>query len=447
MRQEKKHRRWPWIVLILVLLAVIAALGYGFWSKMQAESNLPVLDDDSAVTEQVQDTDGEDTTVVDDPVVDDPIVDEPPVDDTVVDEPPVDEPEVPVKTFDTAGLGTIETGGYELSDEHIQLMYDFMTAWYQPLISLGEVDMSGLFSREVQSDSHADALRTLILIRQRSLTDLRMKNLSYVLTVTDVEWEDGRLRVEADENTVMNFMATPDTDSILYDLPHIFIFDDSGERLKLHHHEADDNPYFSYLRAENSDYDDGIDIILRSIENHQSQRGVYSPVTWYTADHPYDREAALDYLYEYCGKRNPRWYAYDAVGGNCMNFGSQVLLAGGIPEDEQGSAQWYWDDQYDLALSWINVGRFYDYCRDNYGYGLVADTEAGYYTGEVGDVLIVGYDDEHRHTTIISDIVYDENGEAVDYLISCNTTNYRDFPVSAYYYTFHRLIKIIGWNE
>ena len=29
MRQEKRPRRWPWIVTILVLLAIIAALGFG----------------------------------------------------------------------------------------------------------------------------------------------------------------------------------------------------------------------------------------------------------------------------------------------------------------------------------------------------------------------------------------------------------------------------------
>ena len=68
-------------------------------------------------------------------------------------------------------------------------------------------------------------------------------------------------------------------------------------------------------------------------------------------------------------------------------------------------------------------------------------------TGEVGDVLIVGFAGDHRHTTVISHVVKDETGDTVDYLISCNTTNYRDFPASAYYYTFHRLIKIYGWNE
>ena len=47
MRLDKKPRRWPWIVLILVLLGIIAALGYGYWSKLQAESYLPVEDVDN----------------------------------------------------------------------------------------------------------------------------------------------------------------------------------------------------------------------------------------------------------------------------------------------------------------------------------------------------------------------------------------------------------------
>lgn len=417
MRQEQRQRRvWPLVVIIFILLAVIAALGYGYWSKMEAESHLPVED------------------------VNTPL---PPVTSVPDDTAPDGDGAEP---FTCRVNGFIDPAGAPLTEAHTVLMGEFMDAWYTPLAEFGSPDLDALFTRAEDADRHADALRTLIFIRESALTDLRMEKVDYTLTVTDVDTEDGLLRVEANETAVMNFAATPDTDSILYDLPHIFIFDDSGESLRLYHHEADDNPYFSFTYAEDSDYDANMQYILRSIERRHLTRGEEAAVT-VEADHPYDRDAALAYLYEYCGKRNDAWHAYDEVGGNCMNFGSQVLLAGGIPMDERGEDEWYWDGQNDLSLSWINVGRFYDYCRKNTGYGLVADTEAGYYTGEVGDVLIVGFDGDHRHTTVISDIVYDENGEVADYLISCNTTNYRDFPAGAYYYTFHRLIKIIGWNE
>ena len=428
MRQEKKRRVWPFVVIIVILLAIIVALIYGFWSKYQAESHLPTLDSEQqdTVQEEVEPTPPNNTDESD------PIVDE------------EDSPwwELP---FHTDLTGAVEVGEFELSAEHLTLMENFMSAWYTPLAEFGDPVFDALFTKYEDADSHGDALRTLIAIRRAALTDLRMDSVNYTLTITKVKLQsDGYLRVEADENTIMRFAATPDTDSVLYDLPHIFIFD--NDSLTIAHHEADDNPYFSYNRGEDTDYDAEIQRILRSIERRQLTCAEQSTVT-INCDHPYDRDAALEYLYEYCGKRNPQWCAYDEVGGNCMNFGSQVLLAGGIPEDERGEEEWYWDGQNDLDLSWINVGRFYDYCCDNDGFGLVADTEAGYYTGEVGDVLIVGFNGDHRHTTIISDIVRDKKGNTVDYLISCNTTNYRDFPASAYYYTFHRLIKIYGWNE
>ena len=419
MRLEKKRRKWPWILLVLALLA---ALGYGFWSKYQAEHHLPMEEVDNPLP----------------PIYTDAIVED-------TDHPTVDEGNENISpSFSATVTGQVELGEFTLSADHLALMEDFMSAWYTPLAEFGRPDFTRLFTKEEDADSHADALRTLIAIRQAALTDLRMNSVDYVLTVTEVEEEEGYLRVEADETAVMRFVATPDTDSILYDMPHIFIFD--SRSLTLYHHEGDDNPYFSYTRAEDSDYDAELQRILRPIERRHLLRGEQTTVTL-DCDHPYDRAAAEEYLRTYCSRRNPRWHAYDAVGGNCMNFGSQVLLAGGIPEDERGDAEWYWDGQNDLDLSWINVGSFYNYARNNEGYGLVADTEAGYYTGEVGDVLIVGFNGDHRHTTIISNVVKDRDGNTVDYLISCNTTNYEDFPAAAYYYTFHRLIKIYGWNE
>ena len=300
---------------------------------------------------------------------------------------------------------------------------------------------------------HEASIRTLNAIRARALIDLRMKDVDYVLTVTKAEPSteedavEGQIHIEADETTVMHFAATPDVDSKMYDVPHIFELvpaADGGWLIK--HHEADDNPYFSLTYEEGAAVDGRLQQMLRAIERRSLQRQETVQVTL-TCDHPYDRAAAEQYMRQYDHQRNDRWYAYDDVGGNCMNFGSQVLLAGGIPMDEQGGSKWYWYGQNTLDLSWINVGRFYSYARENRGYGLVADTEANYYTGEVGDILILGPNGGHNHTTVISGIVRNGAGETVDYLLCSNTTNYTDFPAGAYYYTSHRLIKIYGWNE
>lgn len=349
--------------------------------------------------------------------------------------------------------GSVEDPEGLAAEEQKALMSDLLIRWYRDLALFEEPQMAELFADEKDAAMHEASIRTLNAIRQQALTDLRMQDVDFVLTVTKAEPSteedavEGQVHIEASESAVMHFAATPEVDSKLYDVPHIFELvpgENGGWLIK--HHEADDNPYFSLTYEEGTATDGRLQQLLRAIERRQLQRQETVQVTL-TCDHPYDRAAAEQYMRQYDHQRNDRWYAYDDVGGNCMNFGSQVLLAGGIPMDEEGVSKWYWHGQNTLDLSWINVGRFYSYARENRGYGLVADTEANYYTGEVGDILILGPDGGHNHTTVISGIVRNEAGETVDYLLCSNTTNYTDFPAGAYYYTSHRLVKIYGWNE
>ena len=359
----------------------------------------------------------------------------------------------PQDGFQTSVSGRTEDPENLAEEEQKQLMTRLLKRWYTDLALLQEPQFDGLFSEEKDAAMHQASIRTLNAIRAQALTDLRMRDVDFVLTVTKAEpstEEDavaGQIHIEADESAVMHFAATPEVDSKLYDVPHIFelVPDETGGWL-IRHHEADDNPYFSLTYQEGLAQDERLPQLLRAIQRRQLQRQETVQVTL-TSDHPYDRAAAERYMRQYDHQRSSQWYAYDDVGGNCMNFGSQVLLAGGIPMDEEGGSKWYWHGQNSLDLSWINVGRFYSYARENRGYGLVADTEANYYTGEVGDILILGPDGGHNHTTVISGIVRNEAGETVDYLLCSNTTNYTDFPAGAYYYTSHRLIKIYGWNE
>ena len=365
-----------------------------------------------------------------------------------------DQPQTPKDDgFSTSVGGRVEDTEGLVTEEQKQLMTRLLTDWYTDLALFDEPQLGGLFADEKDAAMHEASIRTLTAIRQQALTDLRMRDVSYVLTVTKAEPSaeedavEGQVHIEANETTVMHFAATPDVDSKMYDVPHIFELvpsDDGGWLIK--HHEADDNPYFSLTYEDGAAVDGRLQQLLRAIERRQLQRQETVQVTL-TCDHPYDRAAAERYMRQYDHQRNDRWYAYDDVGGNCMNFGSQVLLVGGIPMDEEGGSKWFWRGQNDLDLSWINVGRFYSYARENRGYGLVADTEANYYTGGVGDILILGPDGGHNHTTVISGIVRNELGETVDYLLCSNTTNYTDFPAGAYYYTSHRLIKIYGWND
>ena len=175
--------------------------------------------------------------------------------------------------------------------------------------------------------------------------------------------------------------------------------------------------------------------------------------------HPYDRDAAVAYAMEWVDpltvKRNPDWFLYDGYGGNCNNFISQCLYAGGIPMDWDGYAQWKWfDDEVDTwnqpngrSPAWAGVDEFYNYAENNSGFGLVAEVHPNLYTGEPGDVLQYGATGEWRHSVIITDVIYGEDGRVQDYLINSNTTDRISYPASAYAYYDFRLIHVLGWND
>lgn len=170
--------------------------------------------------------------------------------------------------------------------------------------------------------------------------------------------------------------------------------------------------------------------------------------------HAYDRGAAVAYARAYVGERNKDWHDYSREGGNCQNFVSQCLFAGGIPMDDTGEAKWNWygkalpdgSGTAGCTLSWINVDAFRAYARDNQGEGLAAVVDADFLSGEKGDLIMMGTPADWNHVVIISEVVKDENGRTVDYMICSNTTDVRDFPVSAYPSTGRSLIRILGWN-
>jgi hypothetical protein len=69
---------------------------------------------------------------------------------------------------------------------------------------------------------------------------------------------------------------------------------------------------------------------------------------------PYDREAAVTYAARYALDYNPAFGNWAKGGGDCANFVSQCLYAGGLPMKRMGLRQWYYDTpnaKYKMATS------------------------------------------------------------------------------------------------
>lgn len=328
-----------------------------------------------------------------------------------------------------------------------QILLDLVECYYRSVGGLAVQDCRALFSTKAEADWHKAVWYSLIEIRKASLIDLHLVDYRFTLYCSNLKWYgEEEVRLTVTEDAVMYFAATASVPSEQYGTIHTFTLKRTGQDSWLvAEHNSDDNPYYNFSYDKAKGCDKRLSEMLNRVYTRQATRSAAGAAVTKTWDHDYDRQAAYSYMQTYIERRNGKWKVYDDLGGNCQNFGSQVLLAGGIPMDREGDAQWYWKSHSNQNYSWINVGRFMDYAKANTGYGLVSDPRANYYDGKTGDILIMGINDRN-HTTVIADTIT-SGGAVVDYLICSNTSNYRNFPASAYYYTQHWLVRIFGWND
>jgi hypothetical protein len=75
--------------------------------------------------------------------------------------------------------------------------------------------------------------------------------------------------------------------------------------------------------------------------------------------YPYNREAALAYAHEWAFKRNPKYYNYEAAGGDCTNYASQCLFAGTGVMNYTPTYGWYYISANNKAPAWTGVEYFH----------------------------------------------------------------------------------------
>ena len=60
----------------------------------------------------------------------------------------------------------------------------------------------------------------------------------------------------------------------------------------------------------------------------------------------YRREAALQYAKQWALGRNPRYYNFEELGGDCTNFASQCIYAGSGVMNYTPVTGWYYTVSY-----------------------------------------------------------------------------------------------------
>lgn|GEM_PF-4450796 len=83
----------------------------------------------------------------------------------------------------------------------------------------------------------------------------------------------------------------------------------------------------------------------------------------------YDRRAAAGYARRWAMGRNPRYWNFTGMGGDCTNFVSQCLYAGGCRMNFTRDLGWYYRSPEDRAAAWSGVEYLYRFLMGHTGPG------------------------------------------------------------------------------
>ena len=75
----------------------------------------------------------------------------------------------------------------------------------------------------------------------------------------------------------------------------------------------------------------------------------------------YNREKAIMYAKKWVNSRNPNYYNYEYIGGDCTNFISQCIFSGTGILNYNKTNGWYYINANDKSPSWTGVEFLYSY--------------------------------------------------------------------------------------
>ena len=159
----------------------------------------------------------------------------------------------------------------------------------------------------------------------------------------------------------------------------------------------------------------------------------------------YDREKAVDYARKWAYSRNPQYYSFDNIGGDCTNFVSQCLYAGCGVMNFTPDLGWYYNSPDDRSAAWTGVEYLYNFLVSNEENGPYGEELPLSYS-ETGDIVQLSFDGiTFTHNLIITRIDFIPAPDNI--LIACHSFDSLDRRLSTYDYKLARLVHILGARE
>lgn len=118
----------------------------------------------------------------------------------------------------------------------------------------------------------------------------------------------------------------------------------------------------------------------------------------------YNRRKVLDYAKKWAFLRNPKYYNFDSIGGDCTNFISQCIFAGSNTMNYTKNTGWYYINGNNKSPSWTGVEFLYKFLINNKNVGPYGK-EVNQKEIELGDIAQLSFSEQKfEHTLLIVNI-------------------------------------------
>jgi len=149
----------------------------------------------------------------------------------------------------------------------------------------------------------------------------------------------------------------------------------------------------------------------------------------------YNREKAVQYARKWAYDRNPAYYDFSAIGGDCTNYISQCLYAGSGVMNFAPETGWYYRSVNDRSPSWTGVEFLYNFLISNRTRGPFAEETDNM---RLGDVIQLGNEERFYHSLLVTGI---RDGQIY---VAAHTFNAYMRPLASYTFEKIRYLHIAG---
>jgi len=156
----------------------------------------------------------------------------------------------------------------------------------------------------------------------------------------------------------------------------------------------------------------------------------------------YDRYRAVAYAHKWAYRRNPKYFNFDNLGGDCTNFTSQVLYAGSRVMNFTPVYGWYYKSANNRTASWTGVEYLYNFLVNNTGDGPFAE-EVDVNDIDIGDVIQLSFNGiQFAHSPVVVEVGNPVNINNI--LIAAHSYDRDNYNITNYVWRKIRFIHIIG---